>query len=116
MPRLTPVLEETGMKRAALIVAIFAIASWAAAQTQNPPTQTPPSGGQGTQRAHPGGQAAPGAQPTPPAGKRPPQAKTQPEFDAYKAAAASTDPAALEKAADDFNSKFPDSELRVLLY
>jgi len=49
-------------------------------------------------------------------GKRPPQAKTQPEFDAYKVAAANTDPAALEKAADDFAAKFPDSELRVLLY
>ncbi len=51
-----------------------------------------------------------------PAGKRPPQAKTQPEFDAYKAAAANTDGAALEKAADDFAIKFADSELRVLLY
>ncbi len=49
-------------------------------------------------------------------GKRPPQAKTQPEFDAYKAAAANTDPAAMEKASDDFAAKFPDSELRVILY
>jgi tetratricopeptide (TPR) repeat protein len=49
-------------------------------------------------------------------GKRPPQAKTQPEFDAYKAAAANQDPAALEKAADDFATKFPDSELRILLF
>ena len=49
-------------------------------------------------------------------GKRPPQAKTQAEFDAYKVAAANTDPAAMEKAADDFATKFPDSELRVLLY
>jgi len=48
--------------------------------------------------------------------QRPPQAKTQPEFDAYKAAAANTDPAALEKASDDFATKFPESELRVLLY
>ena len=51
-----------------------------------------------------------------PAAKRPPQAKTQPEFDAWKAASASTDAAALEKASDDFATKFPDSELRVLLY
>lgn len=51
-----------------------------------------------------------------PAGKRPPQAKTQPEFDAYKTAAAITDPAAQEKAADDFAAKFADSELRPLLY
>jgi len=110
------------MKRAALIAAIFAIASWASAQTQYPPSQTPPSGGQPPQGAQTGGQgaaggqAAPGAEPAPPAGKRPPQAKTQPEFDAYKAAVASTDPAALEKAADDFATKFPDSELRILLY
>jgi tetratricopeptide (TPR) repeat protein len=56
------------------------------------------------------------AQATAPAGKRPPQAKTQPEFDAYKAAAAITDAAAQEKAADDFATKFPDSELRPLIY
>jgi len=48
--------------------------------------------------------------------KRPPQAKTQPEFDAYKTAAASPDAASLEKAADDFAAKYPDSELRILLY
>src|SRR5207302_2874504 len=51
-----------------------------------------------------------------PQGKRPPQAKTQPEFDAYKAASALTDPAAAEKSADDFATKFPDSELRSVLY
>ena len=56
------------------------------------------------------------ASPAAPAAKRPPQAKTQPEFDAYKAAAANTDPATLEKASDDFATKFPESELRVLLY
>jgi hypothetical protein len=41
-----------------------------------------------------------------PQGKRRPQAKTQPEFDAYNAAAALTDPAAQEKAADDFATSF----------
>jgi tetratricopeptide (TPR) repeat protein len=61
----------------------------------------------------PAAQSAP-AQPA--QGKRPPQAKTQPEFDAYKAAAANQDPAALMKAADDFATKFPDSELRVILF
>ena len=49
------------------------------------------------------------------AGKRPPQAKTQPEFDAYKLRP-QTDAAPPEKAADDFAAKFPDSELRVMLY
>ena len=52
----------------------------------------------------------------PPQGKRPPQAKTQPEYEAYKTAVALTDAAAAEKASDDFAAKFPDSELRVMLY
>jgi tetratricopeptide (TPR) repeat protein len=51
-----------------------------------------------------------------PGGKRP-QAKTQAEFDAYQAAAANVkDPAAMEKAADDFAAKFPESESRISLY
>jgi tetratricopeptide (TPR) repeat protein len=73
----------------------------------------------GQTSGQPAGQAAqpaPAAGATAPAAKRPPQAKTQPEFDAWKAASANTDPAALEKAADDFATKFPDSELRILLY
>jgi tetratricopeptide (TPR) repeat protein len=85
------------MKRAAIILAVLSLAAWGAAQSQ-PAPQTPA--------------VAPAA----PAAKRPPQAKTQPEFDAWKAASANTDAAALEKAADDFATKFPDSELRVLLY
>jgi tetratricopeptide (TPR) repeat protein len=94
------------MKRTAIVLAVLGIVIWAAAQSsgqaQNPPAT---------------GQAAPaqGAAAIPPV-KRPPQAKTQPEFDAYKAAVAGTDAAVLEKAADDFAVKFPDSELRVLLY
>jgi tetratricopeptide (TPR) repeat protein len=66
------------------------------------------------------GGAAPGAAqpagPAAPAGKRPPQTKTQPEYDAWKAAAAMTDAAGAEKSADDFAAKFPDSEVRILLY
>jgi tetratricopeptide (TPR) repeat protein len=88
------------MKRAAIITIIATLATAAAALGQDKPA-TPTA---------PAGQAAA------PAGKRPPQAKTQPEFDAYKTAAAITDPAAQEKAADDFAAKFPDSELRPLLY
>jgi tetratricopeptide (TPR) repeat protein len=50
-------------------------------------------------------------------GKPPVQAKTQEEYQAYQAAAANTqNPAAMEKAADDFAAKFPASDLRVLLY
>ncbi len=87
------------MKRTAIIImAVLGISGCSFGQSK-PATQTAPAG-----------QAAA------PAGKRPPQAKTQPEFDAYKLAMALTDAAAQEKAADDFATKFPDSELRPLLY
>jgi tetratricopeptide (TPR) repeat protein len=93
------------MKRAAMTTVVaVGIAACSLAQS-NPPAP------QNTQPGQPAAQAAPA-----PTGKRPPQAKTQPEFDAYKTAAALTDPAAQEKAADDFAAKFPDSELRAVLY
>lgn len=92
------------MKRAATILAVLSVAACSFAQdNKKPATQTPPAG-----------QAA--GQATAPQGKRPPQAKTQPEFDAYNAAVKLTDAAAMEKAADDFAIKFPDSELRSLIY
>jgi tetratricopeptide (TPR) repeat protein len=86
------------MKRAAIVIAVLGmcVGSWGQAK---PATQTAPAG-----------QAAA------PQGKRPPQAKTQPEFEAYKAAIALTDAAASDKAAGDFATKFPDSELKVVLY
>ncbi|HKT87663.1 MAG TPA: hypothetical protein VJQ59_04470 [Candidatus Sulfotelmatobacter sp.] len=88
------------MKRAAVVIAVLGmcVCGWA---------QNKPAG-----QSAPAGQATAAA----PQGKRPPQAKTQPEFEAYKAAIALTDAAAVEKAADDFATKFPDSELRVVLY
>jgi len=95
------------MKRAGMMVMMLGLAilsralgpqAWASQAAQ---TGTTPSA------------AAPAAPPV----KRPPQAKTQPEFDAYQAAMANVkEPAATEKAADDFAAKFPDSELRILLY
>jgi tetratricopeptide (TPR) repeat protein len=57
----------------------------------------------------------PGAQPTMVA-KRPPQAKTQAEFSDYNAAYAINGGAAMEKAANEFAAKYPDSELRQYLY
>jgi tetratricopeptide (TPR) repeat protein len=94
------------MKRAAMVLGMLAVTAFVAAQQ----TTTQPKQSAGTTQQ---GSAAP----APPAGKRPPQAKTQAEFDAYHAAVANQkDPAAMEKAADDFATKFPDSELRVLLY
>jgi len=89
------------MKRSAIIVAVLMFSLWSFAQSDQKPA--PQS-------------ASPGQAPAAPQGKRPPQAKTQPEFEAYKTAAALTDPAAQEKAADDFAAKFPDSELRPVLY
>jgi tetratricopeptide (TPR) repeat protein len=88
------------MKRVAIIIAMLGIPAWILGQSTDKPAA----------------QSAPAGQAAAPAGKRPPQAKTQPEFDAYKAAAALTDPAAQEKAAADFAAKYPDSELRPLIY
>ncbi len=100
------------MKRLAIMLGMLAVAAFAVAQT--PSQQTQPAGAQGGAQQ---GSTQPGSATTAPPGKRPPQAKTQPEFDAYNTAMASQkDPAAMEKAADDFATKFPDSELRVLLY
>ena len=92
------------MKRAAMIGAVLAVGTWSLAQTKPPATQNAP---------------AAQSSPTPaaaPQGKRPPAAKTTPEYEAYKAAAALTDPAAAENAANDFAVKFKDSELRIVLF
>jgi len=98
------------MKQTAMMFLTVAVASFVFAQQPTPGKQNPPSA---QSSSTPQGAATS----TPPQGKRPPQAKTQPEFDAYKAAMANpNDGPAVEKAADDFATKFPDSELRVLIY
>jgi len=95
------------MKRAAIVIAVLGMCTWSFGQSNDKPAA----------KSAPAGQAAqPAGQTAAPQGKRPPAAKTQPEFEAYKAAAGQTDPAALEKAADDFATKFPESELRTLVY
>jgi len=48
--------------------------------------------------------------------KRPPQAKTQQEYKDYNTAYALSGGPAVEKAADDFAAKYPQSELRAYLY
>lgn len=59
-------------------------------------------------------QTTPGEQAT---GGRPPvRAKTQEEYQAYQTAVSSQTPEEMEKAANDFSTKFSDSDLRVLLY
>ena len=90
------------MKQAAIMVAVLGMCVGSYGQDK-PATQNPPAG-----------QAA--GQTAAPQGKRPPQAKTQPEFEAYKAVLSAPDAPAMEKAADDFAAKFPDSELRVMVY
>jgi len=95
------------MKRAAIVVAVLTMCAWSFGQsTDKPAAQNPPAG----QAAQPAGQASA------PAGKRPPKVNSQEEFNAYKTAAALTDAAALEKGSDDFAAKYPESELRPLLY
>jgi tetratricopeptide (TPR) repeat protein len=50
------------------------------------------------------------------AGRRPAQAKTQAEYKDYNTAYTISGGAAVEKAANDFAAKYPDSELRSYLY
>jgi tetratricopeptide (TPR) repeat protein len=110
------------MKRAAIVIPVLGAMLGMCAGSfgqgdSKPPAQNPPAA-QSTPPAQaagqPAGQAA--GQAATPAGKRPPKVNSQEEFAAYKAAAALTDSAAVEKAADDFAAKYPDSELRPLLY
>lgn len=89
------------MKTQFATLVVIALCACAVAQTsQNPATPSQP---QGTS-----------AQPS---GRPPIQARSQAEFQAYQAAIANAqNPDAMEKAAEDFATKFPDSTLRVLLY
>jgi len=90
------------MKTSAVLVIVL-VASLMAAQVQSSAsapasTSTPQAG-------------------TPNAGRPPVQTKTREEYKAYQAAAANGQSAdAMEKAADDFAAKFPNSDVRVLLY
>lgn len=106
------------MKRAATLVAMLVITTAASARQYGMQSQPTAQSGAAQTSAPQTGTAQPAAtQPATPPGKRPPQAKTQPEFDAYQAAMASAnDPAAMEKAAEDFAAKYPDSELIALIY
>jgi tetratricopeptide (TPR) repeat protein len=90
------------MKRAAILSVMLVIAAFGFAQSSSGQPQNPPAQGAGAQAA-------------PPA-KRPPQTKTQAEYDAYQAAIAMKDPAQMETATNDFATKFPDSEVRKLLF
>jgi tetratricopeptide (TPR) repeat protein len=95
------------MRLAAIVGAVLMISTWGLSQNAQSNAQ---GGDKGAAQSAPAGQAAA------PAGKRRPMAKTQEEYAAFNAANALTDPVAQEKAANDFAVKFPDSELRVLIY
>jgi tetratricopeptide (TPR) repeat protein len=88
----------------ATLAALLAAASWAMVQGNANKTPAP---AQGTQA---------GTSSAAPAAQHQPQAKSKEEFDAYNQAVAKTDAAQLETAAADFAQKFPNSELKELLY
>jgi tetratricopeptide (TPR) repeat protein len=91
-----------GMRKAAVLITVLAT-SLVAAQAQSS-ASTPASS------------SAPQAGP-PNTGRAPVQTKTREEYKAYQAAVANgQNPEAMEKAADDFAAKFPNSDVRVLLY
>ena len=105
------------MKRAVMLVVLITTAALAVAQTAGTQQQKPPAQSGAPAAAQQPATPPPAAQPAGPSGsKRPPQAKNQDEFKAFQDANAKTTPADTEAAADAFAQKFPDSELRLLLY
>lgn len=90
---------------AVLLAAAASLAQTPAAQPEKPAQSNP---------APAPAPATPTAQA--PTAYKPPQAKTKEEYDAYKAAAALPIPDQVLSAADQFAQKYPDSELKGLLY
>ena len=90
------------MKPSLAIIAVSFAATLALGQT---------SGSTPAAKPAQAGAATPSAQ-----AQHQPQAKSKEEYEAYNAAAAKTDPGQLEVAADEFVQKFPNSELKELLY
>jgi len=108
------------MKSRFAITVVLLASGIAPAQTASP---QPPAAQQATSTATQStaqpNQAQPAATtPATPAPNpsQPPQARTKEEYDAYKAAAALTDPNQILAAADQFAQKYPSSELRGMLY
>lgn len=108
------------MKRVFILIVLLTAAAMVLAQTSRAAQQKPSQPATGQQPAAQQTPATPGQQPgtqaAPPVGHRPPQAKTQDEFKAFQEASAKTGPTDSEAAASDFATKFPQSELRELLY
>jgi tetratricopeptide (TPR) repeat protein len=102
------------MKRAWILMAILAwtipVLAQQAQQTKPAQAAQPAQPAQGAQPAQQGAE-----QPAPPPDRRP-KLQSKAEFEAYKAVLANQDPAALEKAADDFSTQYPESQLTPTLY
>ena len=92
------------MRSILAMMAVLLAASMAMAQADASKPSAPAQGAQA------------GAPATAPTGQHQPQAKSKEEFDAYNLAASKTDAAQAEAAADEFAQKFPNSELKELLY
>jgi tetratricopeptide (TPR) repeat protein len=97
-------------------VVLLAAAIWSPAQSSTQTAGTQTSGAQAQTPAQNSG----GSQQQQPADKsaepKVKAAKTQPEYDAYQAAASQQDVGKAEAAANDFATKFADSDLRSVLY
>lgn len=105
------------MKPLAIITAVLLIALAGFAQTATPQSQTPSQSA--TPQPQSGGAAAgqaPGAAQAPKPGPKVLQAGSQDELKAYQDAFALTDPDKLAAAANDFSTKYPNSQLRASLY
>lgn len=104
------------MKRAFFLLTIVASAIFVVAQSNSTPApaSTPQTQSGSSQAAGTPTTNAPAA---PVHSKGAPQAKTQEEYKAYQEVVAkSSDPVQMEQAADQFAQKYPNSELRVVLY
>jgi tetratricopeptide (TPR) repeat protein len=99
-----------------LISALLLATATAVAQMSKPPANpqgsNPPAGAQNANSEPP----PPQPSSTNPKAKRPPSAKTKLEYDAYRAAANTPDPAKAEALAREFEVQFPNSELLPFLY
>jgi ribonuclease-3 len=93
------------------ICAVLLASGMAPAQTGGAQPGTPPQSTPAPAQTTPQPAAAQAS-----SANKSPQAKTKEEFDAYKAAAALTNPDQVLGAADQFAQKYPESELRELLY
>jgi tetratricopeptide (TPR) repeat protein len=104
------------MKRVVVLLALITVAALAVAQTAG--TQAKPPAQSGTQKAAPGQQPAAPAPPPPPVPgtKRPPEAKSAEELKAFQEVYARKAGPELESGAGEFSTKYPDSQLTVLLY